>query len=197
MSEVEPQAPDYQGLNDLLAPLGVIVEPAELHGILCGKLSGGANITETDWLLDAVEELDFTQPPGAEVRAALSQLFHTVQAQLARQDFELQLLLPGDDAPVERRVACLSRWCQGFLVGFGGAGHVGDAQLSEQHREALEDLASIALVDLDREDSEAMQAAEADYMELVEYVRMAALGLFMEFGSKPAVGSDPDEPTVH
>lgn len=195
MSEVEYQAPDYQGLNELLAPLGVIVEPAELQGILCGKLSGGANITETDWLLEAVEELDFVQPPDAEVRAALSNLFHATQMQLARQDFDLQLLLPADETPVARRVSCLSRWCQGFLVGFGGAGHVGDAQLSEQHRETLEDLASIALVDLDQDDSEAMQAAEADYMELVEYVRMAALGLFMEFGSKQV--SDPDAPTVH
>lgn len=197
MSEVESQAPDYQGLNALLAPLGVIVEPAELHGILCGKLSGGASISETDWLLEAVEELDFVQPPDAEVRIALSQLFHASQAQLARQDFDLQLLLPGDDAPVERRVSCLSRWCQGFLVGFGSAGKVGDAQLSEQHRETLEDLASIARVELDQDDSDAMQAAEADYMELVEYVRMAALGLFMEFGSKQQAGAAPDEPTVH
>ncbi len=197
MSEVEYQAPDYQGLNELLAPLGVIVEPAELQGILCGKLSGGANITETDWLLEAVEELDFVQPPDAEVRAALSNLFHATQMQLARQDFDLQLLLPADETPVARRVSCLSRWCQGFLVGFGGAGHVGDAQLSEQHRETLEDLASIALVDLDQDDSEAMQAAEADYMELVEYVRMAALGLFMEFGSKQMSDSDSDAPTVH
>lgn len=198
----EPQEPtlSYEALSAQLTPLEVIVEPAELHGILCGKLCGGANPDETEWLLEAVEELDFTQAPDEAVRASLSQLFQQTRAQVVRQDFDLQLLLPSDDADIERRLASLSRWCQGFLVGFGGAGEVAEADLSSQAREALEDLAAISQVELDRDDPEAMRAAETDYMEVTEYVRMAALALFMEFGSEQlASGEDSDEPpaTVH
>jgi uncharacterized protein len=198
MPETELPAVTYESLNDLLAPLQIILDPAELHGILCGKFCGGANPSETDWLLEAVEELDFTQPPDGTVRAALTALFLQTRQQIAQQEFDVQLLVPGDNDDIGRRVSCLSRWCQGFLVGFGAAGKVGEAELSPQAKEALEDLAAIGLVSLDEDDAEAMRAAENDYMEVLEYVRMAVSALFMEFGSEQ-VAPTCDEPpsTVH
>ncbi|MDQ2076140.1 UPF0149 family protein [Marinimicrobium sp. ABcell2] len=198
MPESEPSAVSYESLSELLTPLQIILDPAELHGILCGKFCGGATPSETDWLLEAVEELDFTQPPDGAVRAALSALFQQTREQMAQQEFELQLLVPSDDDEIGHRVSCLSRWCQGFLVGFGGAGKVGEAELSPQAKEALEDLAAIGLVGLDRDDAEAMQAAENDYMEVLEYVRMAASALFMEFGAARVATTDDEPPsTVH
>ena len=68
MNEQHPEQEFAPTLNfddfcTLIAPLGAINSPSELHGLLSGKLSGGAELTETRWLLDAVEFLDFTQAP--------------------------------------------------------------------------------------------------------------------------------------
>lgn len=197
----QPQPLSYEQLSELLQPLGILINPSELQGLLCGKFCGGANPDETDWLLEAVEELDFVQAPDENVRAALVTLYRDTRQQLAQQGFELQPLLPSDEREITRRVTCLGQWCHGFLVGFGSAGHAGDGDLSEEAREALEDFAAIAQVDLDEEES--ARAAENDYAEVVEYVRMAALALFMEFGSRKLTESeaetDPGDepPTVH
>lgn len=197
MRDTELPPISHEQLSAQLTPLEVIVEPAELHGILCGKFCGGGNCGETEWLLEAVEELDFTQPPDETVRASLSQLFQQTRAQVASEDFGLQLLLPVDDAPISRRVGALSRWCQGFLVGFGSVGKVSEAELSDPSREALEDLAAIAHVELDDQDPDAMQAAEEDYMELTEYVRIAASALFLEFGARHLDDTGQPPTTLH
>lgn len=205
----EPETPplSYEQLSELLQPLGILINPAELQGLLCGKFCGGAKPDETEWLLEAVEELDFTQAPDEAVRNALTQLYRDTRAQLTGNGFALQPLLPKDEREITLRVQCLGQWCHGFLVGFGSAGHAGDTNLSDEAREALEDLAAIAQVELD--DEESAREAEHDYAEVVEYVRMAALSLFMEFGARALVdanvpgadatqGPSADEPpTLH
>ncbi len=45
---------NFDDLCDLLVPLGTINSPSELHGLLCGKLCGGAQLGEIPWLLEAV-----------------------------------------------------------------------------------------------------------------------------------------------
>lgn len=198
-AETETTTITYEQLTELLQPLGTLINPAELHGLLCGKLCGGANPEETDWLLEAVEELDFTQAPDENVRDALTQLFRQTRSQLTMGGFALQPLLPDDMGEITQRVRCMGQWCHGFLVGFGSAGQARDKDLSKESREALEDMAAIAQVELDEEES--ARAAEADYTEVVEYVRMAALALFMEYGSDALVndeaGEEPEPPTVH
>lgn len=190
----EPEATplSHQTLSELFQPLGVLLNPAELQGLLCGKLCGGANPSEVDWLLEAVEELDFTQAPDESVRDALVQLFRATRAQLVDQAFAFQPLLPGDSEPISDRVRCLGQWCHGFLVGFGSAGHMGDGDLTPEAKETLTDLAAIAQVDLDEEESAA--AAEADYTEVVEHVRMAAVSLFTEFGAEALIKPESSEP---
>ena len=49
---------NFDDLANLLAPLGTLNSPSELHGLLCGKLAGGATLSEISWLLEAVEFLD-------------------------------------------------------------------------------------------------------------------------------------------
>jgi uncharacterized protein len=170
----------------LLAPLGTINSPAELHGLLCGKLSGGATLTETAWLLDAVEFLDFTQAPNEHVRLALTQLYQASIEQL-RDGFGLKLLLPEDDTEFSQRTASLGQWCYGFLTGFGSAGKSGRVMTAEAE-EGLRDLAAIAHVAV--EDSEG-DADEADYMEVSEYVRMLAASLYLEYAADEAKRFDP------
>lgn len=196
MSDKPIERTGFDELCELLMPLGTLVSPAELHGILCGKLCGGARPTEVEWLLEAVEFLEFAQAPDNSVREALSQLYQDTVAQLRRDSFELTLLLPDDETSLEERIRSLSQWCQGFLTGFGSAGIPGRSPLSEESEEALSDLASIVRIDEDVDDD----SSEEDFMEIVEYVRMAAISLYMEYVSKAeaeATEQDAKPPTLH
>ena len=190
----------FDDLCDLLLPLGTLNSPSELHGLLCGKLSGGESLSETRWLLDAVEFLDFTQAPDESVRNALSQLYQNTKTQLQSQSFDLKLMLPEDDTDIAQRLKAVSEWCYGFLTGFGSAG-VGRQELSEDAQDTLRDFASIAQIEVDEE---ADNEAEADYMEVTEYLRMATNALYLEFAAEKAEvkkttipGSLPPSSSIH
>jgi uncharacterized protein len=170
---------NFDQLCDLLVPLGTINSPSELHGLLCGKLCGGAQLSEVPWLLEAVEFLDFTQAPDERVRHALSQLYHVTLAQLG-DGFSLKLMLPDDDVELSQRTAALGQWCYGFLTGFGSAGKA-DRVLTEEVEDGLRDLAAIAQIAIeDGEDD----ADEADFAEVSDYARLLAASLFLEYGAE-------------
>lgn len=177
----------FDDLANLLVPLGTLNSPSELHGLLCGKLAGGAQLSEIKWLLEAVEFLDFTQAPDEKVRAALSTLFYATRDQF-KNDFALKLMLPDDDSEMGERVAALGQWCHGFLTGFGSAEVSGKREISEEVEDTLRDLASIVQIQVDEDDAE----AEGDYMEVTEYVRMAANALYMEFAADEPESKAPE-----
>ena len=93
------------------------------------------------------------------------------------------------EAPLAERAKALGQWCQGFLDGFGMV--VGNAPLSAEAMEVLQDLSAIAQVQSGLEESE---DGESDYMEVMEYLRVAPLLLFAECG-KPAAPAP--KPSLH
>jgi uncharacterized protein YgfB (UPF0149 family) len=169
---------NFDDFCNLIAPLGAINSPSELHGLLCGKLSGGAELTEIRWLLDAVEFLDFTQAPDERVREALTNLYH-VSLQQLRDGFGLKLVLPDDDTALSQRTATLGQWCYGFLTGFGSAGKT-DRLLNEDAEDGLRDLAAISQIAVEDGD----ESDEADYTDVSEYVRQVAASLFLEYAAQ-------------
>lgn len=189
MSDLLPPAIDFDELANGLIPLGTLNSPSELQGLLCGKLCGGADLSEIAWLFEAVEFLDFTQAPDDATRELLSRLFFATRAQLAGE-FGLKLMLPDDDTAMEERLSALSQWCHGFLTGFGSVGV--KESLSEEARDALTDFASIVQISADDESD------EADYAEVTEYVRLSASALFYEFGVEISLKPHTDEaPVIH
>jgi uncharacterized protein len=179
MNDTNPPPLNFDDRCNLRVPLGTINSPSELHGLLCGKLCGGAELSEVRWLLDAVEFLDFTQAPDEQVRHALSQLYHTALTQLG-DGFSLKLMLPDDEVELSQRTAALGQWCYGFLTGFGSAGKAG-RELTEDVEDGLRDLAAIAQIAIEDGEDE---SDEADYAEVSEYVRMLAASLFLEYGAE-------------
>ena len=159
--------PSFTTLADALRSTGMAIDPSELHGSLCGYLSGGGQSDADDWLQRLALEADITTVPDD----ALDQLRAATRAQFAAQDFGFELLLPDEDAPLVERAEALVGWCRGFLGGFGLAAPAADT-LSGEATEALQDLARIAASDLAYEDSETDEDALA---EIVEFVRVAAL----------------------
>lgn len=179
---------NFDDLANLLAPLGTLNSPSELHGLLCGKFAGGSQLTEINWLLDAVEFLDFIAAPDEQVRHALSRLYHSTMNQL-QGELNLKLMLPDDDNLLSERVRALSEWCHGFLTGFGSVDHQGKREISEEAEEMLRDLADIVQIQADDEEGET--GAESDYMEVTEYVRVVVSSLYFEFAADAEAAVDP------
>ena len=176
----------YSGLATLISAAGFSASPAELHGLLLGRSCAGSDFDAQSWLADAAELLDGEPVDG--LRQELLGLLDIAKNELSGGDMTLTLLLPSDEAPLAERSQALGQWCHGFLAGFGLIS--GNAALSAEAMEVLQDLASIAQIEGDLEEAE---DAESDYMEVTEYLRVAPLLLFVESRKVPT----PSTPSIH
>ncbi|MFZ3203730.1 MAG: YecA family protein [Pseudomonas sp.] len=174
----------YTAFAALLASSGHPVSPAELHGLLLGRSCAGAGFDIDSWLVDAAELLGAA--PQDNVRQALIGLQEMVKGELSGDEVTVVLLLPSDDAPLRERAAAIGQWCQGFLGGFGLTAR--DSALSAEAMEVLQDLSAIAQVQNALEESE---DGENDYMEVMEYLRVAPLLLFSECSKPVAAVAKP------
>ncbi|CDZ94837.1 MULTISPECIES: YecA family protein [Pseudomonadaceae] len=174
----------YAAFATLLANTPLAVTPAELHGLLLGRSCAGAGFDIDAWLHDAGELLG--GEPEESVRQALIGLQEMVKGELAGDDIAIVMLLPSDDAPLAERALALGQWCQSFLAGFGLI--AGDRALSAEAMEVLQDMAAIAQVQGGLEESE---DGESDYMEVMEYLRVAPLLLFAECAKPLAPTAKP------
>ncbi|PAU58237.1 hypothetical protein BZL41_18255 [Pseudomonas sp. PIC25] len=182
-----PTSNPYSAFAALLSGCANPVSPAELHGLLLGRSCAGSGFEVEPWLADAADLLG--SEPQDSVRQALIGLQEMVKGELSGDDMTVVLLLPGDDAPLTERAAALGQWCQGFLAGFGLTAR--DGALSAEAMEVLQDLSAIAQVQSALEESE---DGESDYMEVMEYLRVAPLLLFTEC-AKPAAPAP--KPSLH
>lgn len=177
----------YTAFAILLSSNGHPVSPAELHGLLLGRCCAGAGFDADGWLADAAQLLEIE--PSDSVRNALLGLQEMVKGELTGEDIAIVLLLPGDEAALVDRAVALGQWCQGFLAGFGQ--NSGGLDLSTDAKEVLQDLVAISQVQEALEESE---DGENDYMEVMEYLRVAPLLLFTEL-VKPAAPAP--KPSLH
>lgn len=174
----------YTAFTALLSSNGHPVSPAELHGLLVGRCCAGAAFDADAWLADAAQVLEVE--PVDTVRNALIGLQEMVKGELTGDDVTIVLLLPGDEAPLTERAAALGEWCQGFIAGFGQ--NAGGLELSTEAKEVLQDLVAISQVQDALEESE---DGEGDYMEVMEYLRVAPLLLFTELAKPTAPAPKP------
>lgn len=187
--------PPFDTVADAFITMGALGSPAELHGMVCGSLCGGGRYSDREWLSAVLEFLDVSGEPANGVSDTIIQLYHTTLEQLKDEQMGIQLLLPDDDADISERVTALGQWCQGFLVGFGTSGINVETDLSDDTADALRDFASFVHISPDIEDGD-VEGSEGDYMELVEYVRLATLSIFLDTGAK-ADEDAGDSPTLH
>lgn len=144
------------------------LDASELHGSLCGFLSGGGAVGRADWLAQVMSDPGLAPPPAD---GAMDRLYAASRQQLESPDFDFELLMPAEGEPVSLRGDALLSWCRGFLGGFGLAAGA-KPPLSEESSEALADMARIAASDLSYEDPDADEDALA---EVAEFVRVAVM----------------------
>ena len=170
---------DYYELEAELGKIQALSSPSEAHGILCGQLSGGVKAEGMAWLKLYLPNLGVKREPWEDSREWFYQLRNFTLEELEDDQFNFMPLLPDDEDPLEQRLTSLAEWCSGFLAGFGSTGERKKEDFSEDTLTALRDLQQISQVDTDVEEEE---MGENAFYEVLEYVRMAALMLFTEFG---------------
>lgn len=165
---------DYDELDAILTEADADPGAAECHGFLCGQICVAGFPDTQVWhgyLNVQTADIEKAQDCYSHIHALITE----IRAVIASPDFDFQLLLPADDAPLPERVDALGKWCEGFLNGFGMEEAVQSVTMDETSRELMEDFARISHVGLDEvEEHENEQAL----LDLCEYVRIGAMTLF-------------------
>lgn len=177
----------YTGLAQLLTSAGHTITPAELQGALWGRTVAGANTQAEQTLKEMTAFLT-----EGELIVAITQAVMGLQAMIIKELMDdslaaVTLLLPDDDEPLAHRLNALSDWGQGFLAGFGLVKQ--ENKLSIETLEILQDISAITQLELDVE-KEDEPRSENDYMELVEFLRIAPLLIANELKITPSSTSE-------
>lgn len=167
--------------------------PVEVHGAMVGLIAGGVEQGRGAWLKPLVELMNDGQALPAELQQLVEELFTDTQARLAERDFGFMPLLPEEEEPLCDRVEAMSLWVQSFLTGLAII-QPGLSKAPEDVREIINDLAAIAQVEIDVAEDEESEAA---YTEIVEFVRMAAIHCYQEFGPQEGDGGDESGTVLH
>lgn len=160
---------------------------AELQGALCGLLCVDNTASRQTWIKTLFDDTSL----DAQTELDMSVLFDDTVQQLNSLDFDFQLDIPDDNAPLASRTLAVSDWCLGLVYGLGVSGLKDDA-LSPDCQEYLTDVLQISQVSSDnlaQSDSE-----EGDFAELVEYLRM---GLFLMYGELQPLNPDEQDHIQH
>lgn len=192
---------DHDVLDEVLKQCGSNWDAAQTHGLLTGRLAISGVSAGPDWFLQVLDGSDEQGAARPECEALLDTLYQSTFWQLSERLSEFQPLLPTDDSDAQERTLALAHWCEGFLHGLVSAKH-GDALRDRLAAEPLSDIIRdmLQITRAEPDDAADPETNEKAYVELVEYLRVAAQLVYEELSdirhgndSSPATRQD----TVH
>lgn len=167
---------DFNQLNEAFEPYSQLESASFVQGMLVGQLSSTPKLTEAQWIKSLVDEAGMSSIKESFL-VVLHYIHHVTLSGLNSAEFDLTLLIPDDQEDIESRVRYLADWCEGFIYGMG----LGTAdKLSKEATEILSDFADVSMVELPPAEERTKNETEADFMELSEFVRMAAIMVYDE-----------------
>jgi len=170
-----PTQHDYSEIQRTLAASHALADPAEAHGTLAGALCALVPYRLEDWLAEILPDGSIG---GEHADPVLQTLYEGTVAALAGHGMDFDLLIPGDDRPIEERTQALTSWCTGFLYGLGTSGTADPQRLPGELGEIVRDLTEITRAGVDASDGE--EANESALAELTEFVRVGVQLVFDE-----------------
>lgn len=183
----------YEQLEDLFYQLKIQASPSGFHGFLCGRLSCGT-VQMEDLVNSSTAWLGLEGETADAAASDLESFYEATLSDLQDISFLFQPLLPDDELPMAERLISVGEWCSNYLSGLG-EGMGPEFEVSEEGKEALQDISAIAQISTDLDSDEAAEEdGEKDYLELVEYVRIAVQLIFSDLD--PMAKAEP-EPTIH
>ncbi len=165
---------DHAELDAALRRCGSTWGGSQAHGMLCGRLAVHGADGAMNWRDTLLESLDPADALRAECEILLDEVFQQTWRQLSERQSELDLLIPDDGESSAVRAQGLAEWCEGFLHGLVSDTH-NESVRQRLSQEPLSDLIRDMLeITRATEGDEDEESTEAAYVELVEYIRVAA-----------------------
>ena len=164
------------------------LEPADLHGTVCGMAAGHPVRFSLPDLIDLLGT------DALEDEVTLESFVTDTLDAFHAQDLEFHPLMPDDDEPMAARLGGLAAWCAGFLSGFGAVVTSSVNALPDEVGEALRDYASISGIDEEEVENE---QNEASFMELYEYVRISAVLMMTLMAEHTESGEHANDEVEH
>jgi yecA family protein len=174
----------YTQLSQDLEKTQVKLHPSQVHGLLTGIICGNPAAT-TAW-----KELVLGKEDNAAAHETLQALYDSTAKELNEFLFQFQMLLLADDHPLPARAESLTLWCQGFLTGLKVTHVPIEGRDPGEMTEAIDDMIEIAKMDY--EEVVESEEDEAAYVELVEYVRMAAVLIYQQLREQETAKQSAD-----
>ena len=128
-----------------------------------------------EWLLQVLEDTDEANAARLECQKMLDTLYQGTYWQLTERLSEFYPLLPDDAADTAQRTQAMAHWCEAFLHGLVSSKHeqaLKDRLAAEPLSDVIRDMLQITRAAIDEESDE--EDNEAAYVEIVEYIRVAA-----------------------
>ncbi len=166
-------------LSEFLATLEYSYELSEIQGMCLGIICTGRGKDMAYWQMQIEKTIlgeELNQLPH-ECQQLLEKLLKISFQALTHPMLELHLLLPDDEIPLETRLKAVSDWCKGFIYGLGLGSPEPSVWNQPNVSEALADIAQIQKIEIQSEES---HDNEKDYIELVEYLKIATILIFEE-----------------
>ncbi len=184
------QSLDFYQLDDLLAENDSEIGASELEGLVYGLLAGGLPNDSKSWKAPVLNHVNDGVVLKTNAMTAIDGLVQRLGGQLEQHILADDIMMPDDQEPLAARLTSLTKWCQGFLLGYGLA--IGEQRLAaEDLDEALNDLIEIAQADLEVDNSEESKAA---LETVIEHVRISAQVIYLETRSAFAI-AQAEKPT--
>lgn len=179
----------YDLVDDALKRSGSSWDAAQAHGLLSSKLAVGGIVGGQEWLQLVQETVDPQNALAKDSSELLMGLIQATYTSLSERQSAFAPLLPDGGESAARRIEGLAHWSEGYLHGLVSADH-GEAQrkrlAEEPIADVIKDMLEITRAGCD-EDADA-ESEEAAYVELVEYLRVAAQLVYEELaGLRPDI----------
>lgn len=191
----------HDTLNDALRRCGATWDAAQCHGLLSSRLAIVGTEAGIEWSQQVLDGADASDASRADCERLLGALFNVTHRQLSERLSEFAPLLPDDSDSTAIRAVALGHWCEGFLHGLVSA-ELGDSlkrRLAEDPlADIIKDMLQITRASADEDGDE--DDSEIAYVELVEYLRVAAQLAYEELAEfrRPGSQPQPDMPeTLH
>lgn len=169
------QTIEYSDLDDALRRCGASWNAAQAHGLLCSRLCLSGRDAIGTWIAAVQDGDDRNSAACAECAAMMAVVSTNTLRDLAQRQSQFMPLLPDDSFATTLRTEALGNWCEGFLHGLVSGEHSADLRsrmAAEPLSDIIRDLLEITRAAVDENDDR--ESNEEAYVELVEYIRVAA-----------------------
>ena len=171
---MQKKKPSFDKVVESLRAMQAVTTAPEAHGLLCALFSFGAEVKFTAWS-DSLMTKSFEQGDidSASALKTMKKLYDYTRAQFDEKGMTFDLFIPDDEEGLKYQAEGLTYWIKGFLSGVGLFGLDYENSKNKEVKEAIDDLMKISYMDFDSLDEN--EDSEEDFMELLEYTKVAVL----------------------